>query len=63
MCSSGAHYIEEDMVPDTIEKCVSCNNSTQYKFSDSIFNREHYIEGSGQLCKECYEIVYSAWVI
>ncbi len=59
MCSSGAHYIDEDMIPDTIEKCVSCEGITQYKFNDNIFNREYYVQGAGQLCKECYEEVYS----
>lgn len=59
MCSAGAHYIDEDMIPDTIEKCVSCNTNTQYRFNDNIFNREYYVQGAGQLCKECYEEVYS----
>lgn len=43
------------MIPDAIEKCVSCGEETPYKFSDSIFTRFGYIEGAGQLCKDCYE--------
>ena len=46
------------MVPDTIEKCVSCNAVTPYKFSDNIFFRNFYVEGSGQLCESCYIGVY-----
>ena len=58
MCSSGAHYIDENMIPDTIEKCVSCGIDTEYKFNDYIDFRFGYIEGAGQLCKECYVEIY-----
>jgi hypothetical protein len=58
MCSSGAHYIDENMIPDTIEKCVSCDAPTPYKFNDNIFVRNYYIEGAGQLCEMCYVDVY-----
>jgi len=40
-----------------IEKCVSCGTDTEYRFSDNIHYRHGYIEGAGQLCKECYEKV------
>ena len=42
------------MIPDTIENCVSCGEETPYKFSDNIYTRNWYVEGAGQLCKECW---------
>ena len=47
------------MIPDTVENCVSCGEETPYKFSDSIFIRNWYVEGAGQLCKSCYDKVYT----
>ena len=48
-----------DMVPDTIEKCVSCGEDTTYRLNENIFNRYHYVEGAGQLCETCYNKIYS----
>ena len=48
-----------DMVPDTIEKCVSCGEDTPYRLNENIFNRYHYVEGAGQLCETCYNRIYS----
>ena len=48
-----------DMIPDTIEKCVSCGEDTPYRLNENIFNRYHYVEGAGQLCKDCYTKIYS----
>ena len=48
-----------DMVPDTIEKCVSCGKDTPYRLNENIFNRYHYVEGAGQLCETCYNKIYS----
>jgi len=47
-----------DMVPDTIEKCVSCGEDTPYTFSENIYNRNWYVEGAGQLCETCYNRIY-----
>jgi len=41
-----------------IEKCVSCDVDTIYRFNDNIYTRYGYIEGAGQLCKDCYERIY-----
>jgi len=46
------------MIPDSIEKCVSCGEETPYKFSDNIFIRNYYVEGAGQLCEHCFNRVY-----
>ena len=40
------------------DKCVLCGKDTEYEKSVHIDFREHYIEGSGQLCKECFELIY-----
>jgi len=45
-------------MPENNEKpemdvCVSCGCETKYPKSLPIDQREHYIEGAGQLCKTC----------
>ena len=38
--------------------CVRCGKTTVYDESVPIEQRKHYIEGSGQLCVECWQILY-----
>lgn len=38
--------------------CVNCEKETQYDIDCHIDYRSYYIEGAGQLCKECYEKIY-----
>lgn len=38
--------------------CVKCKKLTQYTKDVDIDLREHYIEGAGQLCDECYDKIY-----
>lgn len=38
-----------------IENCILCGKETQVPVFTQINIREYYIEGCGQLCKECYE--------
>ena len=40
------------------EYCVVCGKKTQYFFKDPIGRRKYYIEGSGQLCEDCYFDLY-----
>lgn len=40
------------------EKCILCAVDTEYDVSENINNRHHYVEGAGQLCKECYNETY-----
>jgi hypothetical protein len=40
------------------EICVMCGKETPYDVTTIVHLRNYYIEGSGQLCKECYEDVY-----
>lgn len=35
------------------EKCVLCGKETQYETTQDINRRFGYVEGAGQLCKEC----------
>ena len=40
------------------DKCVSCGCKTSYDKTDHVDFRLGYIEGSGQLCLDCYEKIY-----
>ena len=37
------------------EKCVICGVGTPYDRETHIDQRLYYVEGCGQLCKNCYE--------
>ncbi len=41
------------------EKCVSCDGLTPYTKNTHITARHYYVEGGGQLCKECYIEIYN----
>ena len=43
----------KDIKNSEIEKCVLCGADTQYTKNININERENYIEGAGQICKEC----------
>ena len=36
------------------EECVVCHKKTTVEKDTDISQREHYIEGVGQLCRDCY---------
>ena len=36
------------------ERCIICNQHTQYRFNTHIETRGCYVEGCGQLCTACY---------
>ena len=40
------------------DKCVSCGEPTLYDKHDHVDFRIGYIEGSGQLCLDCYDELY-----
>ena len=42
------------------EKCVSCGCKTTTPKSLHIDYRNFYIEGSGQLCEECWNKIYKS---
>tara|TARA_Y100001938_G_C7842711_1_gene306905 strand:- start:322 stop:579 length:258 start_codon:yes stop_codon:yes gene_type:complete len=39
--------------------CVSCDMATIYDKTTHISQRSHYVEGAGQLCKECFNKIYN----
>jgi hypothetical protein len=40
------------------EKCVYCGVDTNIPIHENIDLRAHYVEGAGQLCKECYDKIF-----
>ena len=46
---------ENDFEVVPLEKCVVCDIETNVPVNQHIDYRHYYIEGGGQLCKECYE--------
>ena len=41
-----------------LEKCIRCNKPTPYDIHTPITNRLYYIDGSGQLCEQCFSQLY-----
>lgn len=39
---------------NAVEKCVLCGKETEYTFGVPIQERNYYVSGCGQLCKQCY---------
>ena len=40
------------------DKCVRCGAVSQYSTSTPTSIRFFYVEGAGQLCKECWQRIY-----
>ena len=40
------------------EKCVRCGKETEYAINTPVDIRRWYIEGSGQLCQDCFQLLY-----
>ena len=40
------------------DKCVMCGEKTPYGNHVHIDLREHYVEGTGQMCRGCYTRIY-----
>ena len=40
------------------ELCIRCGKPTPYDTNTPITLRRYYIEGSGQLCQDCFELLY-----
>lgn len=52
------HKEWELIKPENVEKCTSCGKDTPYNIDTPIELRSYYVEGGGQLCKQCYNKVY-----
>ena len=55
-----APVLIKEVSGDQIDKCVMCDTDTPYKQNTHIDLREHYVEGAGQLCRECWDKTYNA---
>jgi hypothetical protein len=42
-----------------IDNCANCGKPTIYPKSVNVDFRQYYIDGAGQLCKECYNKIYN----
>ncbi len=42
------------------ETCVLCQGPTPYKKNTHVDQRQHYVEGCGQLCKKCFIETYNS---
>jgi len=42
------------------DKCITCGKETPYHLDVNIEYRSHYVEGAGQLCKQCWDGVYES---
>ena len=40
------------------EICIRCGKETEYAISAPVNMRKYYIEGSGQLCEQCFYELY-----
>ncbi len=50
--------IEKSCESGTFEICVSCGKQTDIPREMHISERRFYIEGAGQLCRDCYYQMY-----
>jgi len=41
-----------------LDDCVMCGTKTEYTKGTHIDQRRHYIEGAGQMCKDCHTKIY-----
>lgn len=40
------------------ERCIRCGVETEYDVSTPVTVRRWYVEGSGQLCEQCFYELY-----
>ena len=40
------------------ELCIRCGKPTPYDINTPITVRRYFVEGAGQLCEECFYILY-----
>jgi hypothetical protein len=37
--------------------CALCQSSTDFSKETPVHLRTHYIDGAGQLCQDCYDVI------
>ncbi len=42
------------------DKCVNCKRETLYDKETHVDFRLGYVEGAGQLCLDCWEVIYGS---
>ena len=47
-----------DSLKENVDKCVMCGAKTEYTKDTHIDDREYYVEGAGQMCKQCHTKIY-----
>lgn len=52
------HTWKESEREEEYERCVVCGRMTNVKRKDRVGKRRFYVEGAGQLCKNCWERIY-----
>lgn len=52
------HTWKDSEKEEEYERCVVCQKMTKVKVKDHVAKRRYYIEGAGQLCKDCWERIY-----
>ena len=55
---NGNVHVVQDSKKPIMEDCVNCGKETEYPINMNIDYRSYYVEGAGQLCKECYDKIY-----
>lgn len=51
--------VNRDYVSDNYKDlCITCKEETAYSHDVNIDYRLHYVEGAGQLCKNCWDETY-----
>ena len=53
---------KSSMEVTSVELCTNCNKETPYSIDTHIDQRQHYVEGGGQLCEECWNNTYDTSV-
>ena len=53
------HEYRPSLLTGNKDKCNLCNDDSLYDKTEPINERIGYIEGSGQLCLDCYDKVYN----
>lgn len=40
------------------EKCIRCGKETEFDIHTPVDRRKNYVDGSGQLCEDCWKKLY-----